>query len=216
MKSISGILFLTLLTVIFFTSCKKKESVNNIQNEAIDSTAISYPLDLNNSKLFWLAKKVTGQHNGTVNIISGDLLVNKNTITGGKFEIDLSSITVSDLTDQEMNVKLTKHLKSVDFFNVDSFPTATFVITSIKADSNNHNRFVINGNLTIKSITNNISFPVDVITGDDMINAKATIRIDRTLWNIRYKSNKFFPNLGDKMIYDEFEVSIDILAKKGS
>jgi len=203
--------------IILMSSCNKKEKENtDAQEVKLDKEAVSYPVDLANSKVLWLGKKVTGQHNGTINLKSGEVLVKNDTLTGGRFEFDMNSITDLDLTDEKMNAKLTGHLKSADFFNVDSFATATFEITSAEmianpVDSNNYN---ISGNLTIKGITNNISFPAVIVSKDGMFNAKATIKVDRTLWNIRYGSGKFFKGLGDKMINDEFEVTIDILAQK--
>jgi len=211
-------MILTLSGFVFLTACNNQKSGKEAEEVAYDAESVAYPLDLTNSKMFWLGKKVTGQHDGTINVSTGEIMVKNDTVTGGNFSFDMNSIVVLDLTDEKMNAKLTGHLKSADFFNVDSFATATFEITAAEmisnpTDSNNYN---ISGNLTIKGITNNISFPVMVVAKEGMVNTKATIMIDRTLWDIRYGSGKFFNNLGDKMINDEFEVKIDILAKKAS
>lgn len=214
------LIILSIFSGVFLaSSCRKSEkSAKNAEEVIYNEDAVAFPVDIENSKLFWIGRKVTGMHNGTVGIKSGEILVKNDTVTGGKFEIDMSTIVDLDLTDEKMNKKLTGHLKSPDFFNVDSFPIAVFEITSAEkiANPTDSNNYKISGNLTIKGIVSNISFPAKIVATDGMVNAKATIVIDRTVYNIRYNSGKFFKNLGDKLINDEFEVSVDILAKKPS
>jgi hypothetical protein len=74
----------------------------------------------------------------------------------------------------------------------------------------------VKGNLTIKGITNEISFPAKVSLENGNVQAMGTATIDRTKWNIKYGSGKFFQGLGDKMIYDEFEITFDIKAKSNN
>ncbi|KAB2864196.1 MAG: STAS domain-containing protein [Exiguobacterium chiriqhucha] len=106
----------------------------------------------------WLGKKVTGQHNGTIDLKSGTLDVEGNTIHSGKFVIDMTSIKNVDLTDAETNGKLIGHLKSDDFFSVEKYPEATLTITE-KAEFNGNTAHV-KGDLTIKGITNPVEFDV--------------------------------------------------------
>lgn len=172
-----------------------------------------FTVDAAQSKIEWKAKKVTGSHNGTVNIAKGELSVDGINVKSGSFDIDMNSIAVVDVTDANMNGKLLGHLKSDDFFSVTNFPGAHFELTSIAGGKGGN--VTLNGKLTIKGITNDISFPADVkITGKSM-KATATITIDRTKFNIRYRSTNFFENLGDKAIYDDFTLEVVLVANAG-
>lgn len=166
------------------------------------------------SKLDWTAKKVTGKHNGTINIISGELTEDKGVLTGGNFTVDFNTITVMDVEDPESNAKLTGHLKSDDFFSAEKFPNGKFVITSVAPLSDGSgNNYTIKGDLIIKGITKQITFPSKVNISENGITATADFNIDRTLWDIKYRSGKFFPDIGDKMIDDQFNIKITIASK---
>ena len=166
-------------------------------------------VDTKSSQIAWVGKKVTGQHNGIVNIKSGALQMEEGQVTGGSFVIDMTSIDVLDL-EGEYKGKLMGHLKSDDFFSVESHPTAKFVITSLnKSEATDATHFAA-GDLTIKGITNKITFPANVTIVDGKANVKATLELDRTKWNVRYGSGSFFDGLGDNMIYDDFELTVNL------
>lgn len=171
-----------------------------------------YKVDAAQSKLTWLAKKVTGEHTGTINVSSGALSIDNNILKGGSFDLDTKSITVTDITDAESNAKLLGHLKSDDFFAVDKFDKAKFVITS--ATAKGAGLYNIKGNLTIKGITNEVSFPANVKIDQTKLLATAKIIVDRTKFDIKFRSKSFFENLGDKTIYDDFELNIQLAANK--
>jgi polyisoprenoid-binding protein YceI len=158
------------------------------------------------SSVAWLAKKVTGQHNGTIGISAGALNIDGKKLIGGNFTIDLKTIKVLDLTDPVSNQKLTGHLTSGDFFEVEKFPTAMFVITNVSGKQ-------VTGNLTIKGITKSITFPADIKVKGGKLTAKANITIDRTDFNIRYGSQKFFESIGDKAIYDDFALTVSLVSE---
>lgn len=164
------------------------------------------------SKVGWLAKKVTGQHNGTVNLKSGTLSIDKNKLTGGTFVIDMTSIVVEDIENEEDNAKLKGHLHSADFFNTSEFGEASFAITSAKKKKSDEGNYEITGNLTIKGITNAVTFPANVSVSGDNATATATIVFDRAKFDVRYGSGSFFDNLGDKTIYDDVEMKINLVA----
>lgn len=168
-------------------------------------------VDLKESRVRWVGKRVTGQHNGTIQMKSGEVQTKGEALTGGRFEIDMSTITVEDLTNPKQNAKLTNHLKSDDFFSAMKYPTAVFQVTEVKPGP--EGKFDVTGNLTIKGITHPVSFPLKVETMvGGKVRAMGTATIDRTKWDIRYGSGKFFKGLGDKLIYDDFEVSFDVAA----
>ncbi|RPE12059.1 YceI family protein [Chitinophaga lutea] len=169
-----------------------------------------YQVDNQQSKLTWTAKKVTGQHTGNIGVTEGALELDKNVLKGGSFTLDTRSITVTDITNPDANGKLTGHLKSDDFFSVEKHPTATFVITSVGAKGNGS--YDVNGKLTIKGITNSITFPAEVTVAGNKATAKATIKVDRTKYDIKYRSSNFFENLGDKAIHDEFTIDVVLVA----
>lgn len=170
----------------------------------------SFKVDASKSSVTWLAKKVTGQHNGKVALNNGTLALSNGKISGGKFEIDMTSIECLDLQG-EWKDKLIGHLKSDDFFSVEKNPKTKFEITSVNTKDNNT---VIKGNLTIKGITKEISFPASVSKKGDVLVAIATIRVDRTKFDIKYGSKSFIEGIGDKAIDDEFEMQVNLVAMK--
>jgi len=184
------------------------------ENAVVPAPSLPEPrtlsLDLKESRVRWVGKKVTGQHNGTILIRSGDVQTKGDTLTGGRFEIDMTTIVVEDLTNPKQNAKLTNHLKSDDFFAVAKYPTAVFQMKEVKPGS--QGSYDVTGDLTVKGITNPISFPVKVEITGTKAKATGTATIDRTKWDIRYGSGKFFKKLGDKLIYDDFEITLDVAA----
>jgi polyisoprenoid-binding protein YceI len=177
----------------------------------------AYQVDATKSQLTWNGKKVTGEHTGTINVANGQILVAGNKVTGGTFDIDMTSIKNTDLTDPEYNGKLIGHLKSDDFFSVEKNPKATFKITSltpIKGAKAGQPNYTVKGNLTIKGITNAVSFPAAVAVNNGTATAKGVATLDRTKWDIRYGSKSFFANIGDKAINDDFTLDFNIVAKQ--
>ena len=173
---------------------------------------IEYKVDNKQSKLGWVGRKVTGEHSGTINITDGKLNWNGKELTGGSFEVDMASISNTDITDQDSNQKLVGHLKSEDFFATEKHPKATFVITNVKPITKTQSQ--ITGNLTIKGTTKQIQFPATIEAKGDELKANAKIVVDRTQYDIRYGSGSFFDNLGDKAIDNDFELNVALVAKK--
>ncbi|RBL91066.1 YceI family protein [Chitinophaga flava] len=172
--------------------------------------ATTFQVDKNQSKLNWVGKKLAGQHSGTINVADGKLDVENNVLKGGSFSLDTRSIAVTDIKDADGNAKLLGHLKSEDFFGVEKFPTASFVIT--KVTPKGAGKYDITGNLTIKGITNPITFPATVAVAGNKLTAKADLKVDRTKYNIKYGSKSFFEGIGDKAIYDDFDLTVELVA----
>ncbi|RFS27008.1 YceI family protein [Chitinophaga silvatica] len=169
-----------------------------------------FQVNVTESKVNWTGRKVTGHHEGTINISDGKLELDNNVLKSGNFSIDTRSILVTDLKDAGSNAKLLGHLKSEDFFSVEKFPAANFVTTNITNKGNGS--YDITGNLTIKGITNPISFPATVTIEGSKLTAKAAIKVDRTKYNIKYGSKSFFEGIGDKAIYDDFDLDVVLVA----
>lgn len=180
------------------------------------ATAQAYALQPQLSTLGWLGKKVTGQHNGNVQFKDGSVLVRGNQVVGGTFVVDMTSLKVEDIKEQEYNAKLVGHLRSEDFFSIDKNPTSTFKITSVaplKGDAAGNNA-TVSGDLTIKGITQKIAFPAKVGVKGGVASASGTATIDRTKFDIKYGSKSFFESIGDKAIMDDFTMSFNVIAKK--
>jgi polyisoprenoid-binding protein YceI len=158
-------------------------------------------VDAAKSKIEWVGKKVTGQHNGTVSIKEGSLVFKGTKLTGGTFTVDMNSITVTDLKAGEGKEKLEGHLKNADFFGTDKYPTSKLVFKKI-ADKGN-GVYTVTADLTIKDKTLANTFDITV-KGNT---ATAKLVIDRTKFDIKYGSGSFFDNLGDKTINDNFDIT---------
>ncbi|MBA4849841.1 YceI family protein [Emticicia sp. BO119] len=165
------------------------------------------------STFSWIGKKITGEHNGTINIQAGNIIVDGDKLTGGDFIIDINSIRVLDVKDEGYNAKLVSHLKAPDFFDAAKYPTASFKIT--KATPKGGTSYDIAGNLTINGVTQPISFPATVsINKNGSASASAKFEVDRTKFGSKYASKSFFDTIGDKAIYDNFIVEVKLVAAK--
>jgi polyisoprenoid-binding protein YceI len=158
------------------------------------------------SNIDWVGKKVTGAHNGTIAVKEGELILNDGKLTGGQFVIDTTSIKILDITDPATNSQFAGHLASDDFFSIEKFPEAVLKITSVTGKH-------IEGDLTIKSITNPVAFDAVVNVSGDTLVATGKLVIDRTKYEMKFRSGNFFKDLGDTMIYNEFELNVSVTAK---
>ena len=171
----------------------------------LTASAQKNEINLNHSVVKWTGNKIGGSHNGEIKIKSGYLEFKGDQIVSGKVEMDMNSITNSDLKDEGYNQKLVGHLKSDDFFGVEKFPVATFQIS--KSGNFVNGKATVSGVLTIKGKSETISF--DVTKKDNVYTS--TVKIDRSKFDVRYGSNSFFDNLGDKAIDDIFILDIQIV-----
>jgi polyisoprenoid-binding protein YceI len=170
----------------------------------------NYKVDPQKSTVVWIGKKVTGEHRGTIPISSGNIIVEDKKINSGIIELNVDALTVTDIADKDGNAKLVGHLKNDDFFSTAKYPTAKYVIT--KVESKGGDNYTVNGNLTIKGITNPVSFPAIIKTDAKSLTASGTIVVNRTKYDIKFKSASFFENLGDKAIYDDFTIEVNLVA----
>jgi len=161
--------------------------------------AQSYTVNGSKSNIEWLGKKTTGAHNGTILVQEGFMKINNNgDITDGEFILNMQSITCSDLKGSKKEY-LEEHLKAEDFFNTKEYSTASFKITKVNAKK-------IFGVLTIKGIAKDISFDYKQT---EKLKYEAEIIVDRTLFDIKYKSKTIFKDIGDHFIYDDFIITLN-------
>lgn len=173
----------------------------------ITPAAEKYSANVTESTINWKGYKPTGSHAGTINLEKGELIVNNGSIESGVFTIDMATIE-----DEGNNERLENHLKSADFFDVENFPKAKFDITSATTVED---KTMLTGDLTIKNVTNTISFSVTISKNGDAITLSSeTFTIDRAKWDIKTRSKSFFTNLGDKLINDDMEITIMVKADK--
>ncbi|MFB9863933.1 YceI family protein [Rufibacter immobilis] len=180
---------------------------------AFAGKGVDYKVVNNQSKVTWKGTKVAGEHTGLISIANGKLNSDGKNILGGYFEIDMNSITCTDITDAKYNQQLVGHLKNDDFFGTDKFPKSTLQITKV-TPTKTKGQYLVNGDLTIKGIKKPVQFPATVTFAGNQIKAKANIKVDRTKYDIKYGSGSFFDNLGDKAISNEFDLNVDLVAQK--
>lgn len=155
------------------------------------------------SKVVWKGYKVTGSHEGTINLQSGFLTFNEDKLTGGEIVIDMTTLISTDL-EGEYKGKLEGHLKSDDFFGVETYPTATLVFKNVEVSGKNS--YTVIGDLTLKGKTNSITFNISIYGSK----ASVFLKIDRSKYDVKYGSASFFDGLKDKVIYDEFDLVSDL------
>ena len=170
----------------------------------IQANAQTKKINISKSKITWIGKKITGEHEGIVKLKEGYFVFKNKKLEGGKFIVDMQSLSNTDQTGSSQ-AKLEGHLKSEDFFGVAKHPTATLVFKSI-ADKGK-NTYLVNADLKIKGITNPIQFEL-TIKGNT---ATSDLVINRTKYDIKYSSGSYFDDLGDKTIYDEFDLKVALV-----
>ncbi len=179
--------------------------------EATDGEATVYTVDPGTSSVAWFGSKPVGPtETGTVDIAEGQLTFNGSELVDGSFVIDMTTIT-TDSQNGNMKEMLEGHLKSDDFFGVETYPTATLVIKSAEP-TDVENQYRVVGDLTVKETTAEIEFLTDVVVGDGTLEAVAEIVVDRAVFDVRYGSGSFFDNLGDDLISDEMEITVNLVA----
>ena len=158
------------------------------------------------SNIDWVGKKVTGAHNGTIGVKEGEIVLQDGQLTGGKFIIDTAAIKILDVTDPATNAQFAGHLASDDFFAIEKYPEALLEITAV---AGNH----VEGDLTIKGITHPVDFDTLINVNGEQLTATGKLVIDRTKYGIKFRSGNFFKDLGDTLIYNDFELTVSLTAK---
>ena len=171
----------------------------------------TYIISSENSTIEWVGEKVSGAHSGYINLQNAFFLFEEEKFVGGEFNINMNSIKCTDIENPKYAGKLEEHLKDGDFFNTSKYPNSNFKITNIIFDGTS---YMITGDITIKEISQEITFPAQFENDGDLFYANATLNIDRTKHDIKYGSGSFFDDLGDRMIYDEFTLKIHLQGSK--
>ena len=209
-----SIFYKSAFLLFFVLSCSKKE-VKEVKQVPVQKTVINKIINPNEyvankkaSILNWIGRKVSSGHNGTIMLKDGYLNVSADGIIEGEFNIDMNSISVSDLQGGS-KASLERHLKNEDFFSVDDFPLAKIFFKANKKDIIK-NQLDLNAELTIKNITHPLKFTAEIIDVSPKLKIKSDLIFDRSLYDVRYGSGKFFENLGDRLILDEIQIGVDL------
>ena len=199
-------------TLLVIVACSDNKSEQN-ERESAAAAAVASEASVAESDIVWTAYKITGDsHTGTLQLKSSSLELDGNQIVGGNFEVDMNTLENTDL-EGEWHQKLISHLKSDDFFGVETFPVSRFSITNVTPLENN--QFEITGDMTIKEKTNPIKLIASTeVVGNELV-IKANFDVDRSKFDVRYGSSSFFENLGDKAIQDNFNLDIQIKSPLG-
>ena len=206
------ILFSLILFLVGCDSGKKSDNSNPILNQ-LTPEAGTYSLLIDDSELSWIGTELsTKTHTGTIDFTDGTIVVDSDNTISGNIKINMSTINVTDLQGRSKEM-LERHLRSSDFFEVESYSEAKFSFISKSFDKlSNQISFV--GDLTIKDITNPISFNATLLETSPFLKATAVLSFDRSKYNVRFRSGNFFENLGDKLILDDIDVNIRLVTKK--
>ena len=191
MKKTITTLFLTITT--FFC----------LPDLSAQKTTVMLSISASESSIHWLGKKITGQHEGNINLLSGSLIMENGLLTGGDFVADINSIASTDLKGESAK-KLEGSLKSEEWFDAENHPQAKLVFTSVV--SQDGGLYNVTGDFTIKGKTNPANFELQL----NYLEATAKVIIDRTLYNILHGSTSFLGNLKDKMINNYFELDVNL------
>ena len=206
------ILFSLILFLVGCDSGKKSDNSKPTLNQ-LTPEAGTYSLLIDDSELSWIGTELsTKTHPGTIDFTDGTIVVDSDNTISGNVKINMSTINVTDLQGRSKEM-LERHLRSSDFFEVESYSEAKFSFISKSFDKlSNQISFV--GDLTIKDITNPISFNATLLETSPFLKAKAVLSFDRSKYNVRFRSGNFFENLGDKLILDDIDVNIRLVTKK--
>ncbi|RYU97725.1 YceI family protein [Emticicia agri] len=194
-----------ILSLLSFTAFSQVKPAADITYEVINKE----------SQLIWQDVPFTGKpHEGTIQLTSGTLVTSAaGKAKGGKFVLNMKSINSVNPKTGETNKGVVEHLHSDDFFSTMRFPIATFIITKI-IPTTKPNEYTITGNLTLKSISNVITFPAIISTDGTQLKAQATVTIDRTLWGITYKSYNFLAQMKDDLIPNNIKLTMTLVFNK--
>ena len=210
-----SITYLIFMIAIFSFSCAGPVKKGNKTSTLANSSSLHVGdekyimIDTAESVVTWKGSNSFGSHTGYIYISKGELMIENGQLMGGTVEVDMNTIEDED---HAKSNGLIDHLKNPDFFDIKKFPFTTIVISRVTTGNAKH--IEVTGNLTIKGITHAVTFPAEMEVKGGVVKANGKLTIDRTDWDIRYKSGKFYDNLADNTISDSIEFNVKIVAKK--
>jgi len=212
-KFIFPVVMLLIMAACQDPSANRAEVMERLEAGEIPEVVDVYHLDPVSSQVAWEGRRIGGDHDGTIGIERGEFYVFEEEILGGEVVMDMHQIKVLDIENPESNARLQAHLESDDFFAVEEHPEAYFEIVGVEpiADDIDATHRVF-GNMTIRGITHGIAFDATIDIQAGQLTAVANFDLDRTQWNVRYGSGRFFDDLGDRAISDYFGLELNLEA----
>ena len=191
--------------LIVLASCNTNtKQASTEQAQGVATADNIYNIETAQSQITWTGREVsTSYHYGTLDFVSGNFEISNGAIVNGEFIVDMTSINNQDM-EGDSKARLEGHLKSDDFFSVESYPTASISINSSELISDG--KWNVSADLSIKGFTHPVNF--EMISSED--GWSANLVFDRSKYDVRFRSGSFFENLGDKLIYDDIELSINL------
>lgn len=173
----------------------------------------SHSLSLNESLITWKVDFSIGTkgHEGTLRLISGNVLIKEGRLHGGIFVIDMNSVHVTDLKPDDGGKDLEEHLRGTDFLSTDVYPKANFTV--LKSETGPAGKINVSGYLVMKGISNAIIIPAVITETKTSIIVKSDLTLNRTLWGINYQSG-LFGALKDDAIADDMHINLNLVFKK--
>ena len=191
--------------LIILASCNTNPNQASTQQaQGVATVDNIYNVETAQSQITWTGREVsTSYHYGTLDFVSGNFEISNGAIVNGEFIVDMTSINNQDM-EGDSKARLEGHLKSDDFFSVESYPTASISINSSELISDG--KWNVSADLSIKGFTHPVNF--EMISSED--GWSANLVFDRSKYDVRFRSGSFFENLGDKLIYDDIELAINL------
>ena len=192
--------------LIVLASCNTNPNqASTEQSQGVATADNIYNIETVQSQITWTGREVsTSYHYGTLDFVSGNFEISNGAIVNGEFIVDMTSINNQDM-EGDRKARLEGHLKSDDFYSVESYPTAAISINSSELISDG--KWNVSADLSIKGFTHPVNF--EMISSED--GWAANLVFDRSKYDVRFRSGSFFENLGDKLIYDDIELSINLI-----
>lgn len=196
------ILLATAAATVMFACGGEKKTESVIDSTGVETT---YTIDTASSKVAWKGSMLKmHSHNGVISLTEGSLTAKGNLITAGSFTINMKSIAPldSNYTKDHPKDYLIGHLSGADFFAVDTFPTAKFVVKKVEGST-------ITGDLTVRGKTNEEKVTDVVVTADSAnVNATGKLTFNRQKYGVAYKA------ANDMVLSDDIELNITLVGKK--
>ena len=192
--------------LIVLASCNTNPNqASTEQSQGVATADNIYNIETVQSQITWTGREVsTSYHYGTLDFVSGNFEISNGAIVNGEFIVDMTSINNQDM-EGDREARLEGHLISDDFISVESYPTAAISINSSELISDG--KWNVSADLSIKGFTHPVNF--EMISSED--GWSANLVFDRSKYDVRFRSGSFFENLGDKLIYDDIELSINLI-----
>lgn len=174
-----------------------------------------FKIDPERSIVRWIGRNLLNQHNGTIPLKNATIALDKDRLISGSASLDMNRITCDDIEDAPISQMLIDHLRTDDFFLVDTYPTADFdliSVTPIESAPSGSPNYNVSGTFTLRGKTQPPHFPATLGVNNEVIAFQAQFDFDRVLWGSKYGSGKIYEALGKHVVNDRISISFQLIA----